>query len=175
MNRAFILLGSNIDREVNLPAAVRLLGQQCRLVAISAVYETTPVGLVEQANFFNAAVLLETDLTAAQLKSDVLDPIEQQLHRQRTTDKNAPRTIDMDIILFNNEVLDYIAPDGRSRHIPDPDLLKFVHIAVPLAELAPDLIHPETAEPLATIAQRLYIANPRALWPRPDVQLSAIA
>lgn len=142
MNRVFVLLGSNINKEVNLPTAVSLLRQQCQVVAVSAIYETVPVGLKEQPNFWNTAVLLTTPLTASQLKTQVLTPIEQQLDRQRTADKNAPRTIDLDIVLFNEQVL-------------DNDLLKFPHVAVPMAELAPDMLHPETAESLSTIAARL--------------------
>lgn len=142
MNRVFVLLGSNINKEVNLPTAVSLLRQQCQVVAVSAIYETVPVGLKEQPNFWNTAVLLTTPLTASQLKTQVLTPIEQQLGRQRTADKNAPRTIDLDIVLFNNQVL-------------DKDLLKFPHVAIPIAELAPDRLHPETAESFSTISSRL--------------------
>lgn len=149
MNRVFVLLGSNIEKEKNLPTAVSLLRQQCRVVAVSAVYESEPVGLREQPNFWNTAVWLETPLSPPELREQVLYPIEQQLHRQRTADKNAPRTIDLDIILFNDQVIqDALHP------IPDPDLLRFAHVAVPVAELAPTMPHPQTGEPLATIAHR---------------------
>ena len=82
------------------------------------------------------------------MKSGVLQPIEQALGRLRTADRNAARTIDLDIALFNHEVLDL-----ASRHIPDPDILKHPHVAVPLADLAPYHIHPETGQPLAEIAR----------------------
>jgi 2-amino-4-hydroxy-6-hydroxymethyldihydropteridine diphosphokinase len=151
MNRAFVLLGSNIEREKNLPAAVRLLRQQCRVRMVSSVYETVPVGLEEQPCFWNAAVLLETKLTAAQLKSKVLAEIERELCRVRTEDPNAPRTIDVDITLFNHDSFNL----DETHHIPDPDLLKFPHVAVPIAELAPRLKHPETDEQMQEIASRL--------------------
>jgi 2-amino-4-hydroxy-6-hydroxymethyldihydropteridine diphosphokinase len=140
------------------------------VVAVSPVYETVPVGLREQANFLNAAVLVETDLDAARFKGEVLAGIEVALGRVRSADKNAPRTIDADIALFNDEVFEL----GR-RHIPDPDLLKFPHVAVPLADIAPELPHPETGERLAVIAARLVAASEegeRVMWERPDVVLT---
>jgi len=175
MNCVFVVLGSNIDKEENLPRAVRILSKMCRVAAVSLVYETVPVGLLDQPNFFNAAVLVETEMGPIQFKEEVLSKIERRLQRQRTADKNAPRTIDADIVLFNDQVFDYTRSGGRRRHIPDPDLLKFAHVAIPVAHLAPDMPHPETGEPLATIAGRLMAAatqdNGPPLWPRPDILL----
>lgn len=175
MNYVIILLGSNIEKETNLPKAVQILGKRCRVTAVSTVYETIPVGLLDQPNFFNAAVLVETEWNAIQLKETLLGHIEHRLKRVRQTDKNAPRTIDADLVLFNDEIFDYDCPPGPCRHVPDPDLLKFAHVAVPVAELVPDMLHPETAEPMTQIAQRLLDearqGNPTPLWPRPDVRL----
>ena len=167
-NQIIISLGSNIDKEINLPLAVQLLAQKCRLVAVSPVYETVPVGLVNQANFFNAAVLVETELDAAQFKREVLMPIEEKLGRVRSADKNAPRTIDLDISLFNGSVTDL----DKNHHIPDPDILKFPHVAVPIADIVPDMVHPETGETLSAIARRLMEGmEGDVLWERPDVEL----
>jgi 2-amino-4-hydroxy-6-hydroxymethyldihydropteridine diphosphokinase len=167
-NRVYVSLGSNIGAEGNLRAAVRLLGERCRVVAVSRVYETVPVGLTEQANFLNAAVLVETELSAAQFKGEVLAGIEEALGRVRTADKNAPRTIDADIALFNDGVFEL----GK-RRIPDPDIVRFPHVAVPLADIAPDLLHPETGERLADIAARLVAeAGEGVMWERPDVKLT---
>ena len=173
-NQVFISLGSNIEREVNLPASVRLLAQRCHLLAASTVYETLPVGMEEQANFFNAAVLVETPLGPSEFKREVLLPIERELGRVRTENKNMPRTIDLDLALFNDEILEY---DGH--HIPDPDLLRFAHVTVPIADIAPGLSHPETGERLQDIALRLLEAatsandGERPLWRRPDIVLTA--
>jgi len=151
-NRVFVTLGSNIDPVANLQAAVARLSAHdaVTVVAVSPVYETAPVGTVHQANFLNAAVLIETSASASALKSGVLQPVEQALGRVRTEDKNAARTIDPDIALLNHEVLDL-----ASRHIPDPDILKYPHVAVPLADVAPYHIHPETGQALAEIAREL--------------------
>lgn len=161
-NRAFIAMGSNINAEKNLQAAVRLLAERCVLLAVSAVYETMPVGTTDQPNFLNAAALIETPLAVADLKREVLLPIEQQLGRVRVADKNAPRTIDLDIALFNSEVLDV-----EARHVPDPDILRHAHVAVPLADLAPQYRHPETGQTLREIAERTFMGG---MMRRDDVQ-----
>jgi 2-amino-4-hydroxy-6-hydroxymethyldihydropteridine diphosphokinase len=163
MERVFIALGSNINSEYNLREAVRRLSLRCRLLAISPVYETAPVGKTDQPHFLNAAALIETGLTAAELKTQVLQVIEQELGRVRTGDKNAPRTIDLDIALFGDQVLD-VGP----RHIPDPDISTYPHIAVPLADLSPQQRHPETGQTLQEIAQGLPASG---LLRRPDVVL----
>ncbi len=172
-NRVYVSLGSNINKERNLPAAVQLLGELCRVLASSAAYETAPVGLEKQPLFFNAAVLVETEKDAASFSKDILARVEQELERVRTIDKNAPRTIDLDITLFNQEVFDL----DSQHHIPDPDLLRRPHVAVPIAELSPDLAHPETGEPLAQIAARLVQESAQSgavpLVKRTDVVLNA--
>lgn len=162
MNIAYLALGSNINKEHNLPAAVRLLAAHGRVLRASVVYETAPVGNPDDPAFFNAAVMLETPLSAKALKETVLIMVENQLGRQRTADPNAARTIDLDIALFNHEVLDI-----GQRHIPDPDILRFAHVTAPLADLAPAYHHPETGETLAAIAARL----PSLLIRRPDIVL----
>lgn len=159
MNQAFVLLGSNIDRERNLATAVALLRTSSygQVIKTSKVYETVPVGWQAQANFLNAAVLMETPLTAVAFKAKVLDGLETALQRVRTTRKDGPRTMDADLILFNDEV----SLDGRCR-LPSPHLLAWAYVAVPIAELAPTYCHPETGEPLHVIARRLY--DPSLLW-----------
>lgn len=174
-NRAVISLGSNINKEENLPASIRLLAQKCRIVAISPVYETLPVGLPGQPNFLNAAVIVETDMQPAALKRSVLSWIEKRLKRERSGNRNAPRTIDLDLALFNDDVCEYNGHD-----VPDPDVLRFAHVAVPIADMAPHMRHPLTDEPMAQIARRLMrVATAEndgspALWPRPDVDLQEV-
>jgi 2-amino-4-hydroxy-6-hydroxymethyldihydropteridine diphosphokinase len=165
MNRVFVSLGSNINSQYNMRKAVRRLAARCRLLAVSPVYETPPVGKTDQPNFMNAAVLIETELAAGELKANVLQAIEQELGRVRTGDKNAPRTIDLDITLFGDQVLDV-----GHRHIPDPDLLEYAHIALPLADLAPGQRHPETGQTMQEIAQKLPASglvrrDDIVLWP----------
>jgi 2-amino-4-hydroxy-6-hydroxymethyldihydropteridine diphosphokinase len=175
MHRVVLLLGSNIDKERNLPAAVRLLTEAVAVVSVSPVYETGPVGLESQPNFFNAATIIQTDESAVELKDGLIREIEFKLHRTRTADRNAPRTIDLDIVLYDDAVFDYTPADGRTRHIPEPELSRFVHCALPVADLLPTMSHPETGEPLRRIADRLLRESDaergKTIWPRPDIDL----
>lgn len=175
IHRVVITLGSNIDKERNLPAAVRLLAEAADVIAVSKVYETAAVGTRdEQSSYFNAAVLLETGLSPTELKDGLLSDIERRLDRRRSADKFAARTIDLDVTLFDREVFDYVPADGRPRHVPDPDLIRYAHIALPVADLLPDASHPETGDPLETIADRLRLTSnsiDNPVKPRPDIDL----
>jgi 2-amino-4-hydroxy-6-hydroxymethyldihydropteridine diphosphokinase len=159
LNLAYLSLGSNIEPERNLPAAVAQLTQFGRIRAVSTVWQTAPIGFTDQPDFLNAVVLLETALSAWALREQVIVQIEQNLNRVRTANKNAPRTIDIDIMLFNHDLLSL----GR-RRIPDPEVLERPFVAIPLAEIAPDYVHPETGQTLRQIAQRF---DPVAVGMRP--------
>jgi 2-amino-4-hydroxy-6-hydroxymethyldihydropteridine diphosphokinase len=146
-NKAYLSLGSNIEPEMNLNAAVAMLAELTNLKAVSSVWETLPLGMAGQPNFLNAAALIETELTAERLKAQLLSPIEQKLGRVRQANKNAPRPMDIDLMLFNRQVLQL-----GDRHIPDPEVLERPFVAIPLAEIAPDYVHPETGQTLKEIA-----------------------
>jgi 2-amino-4-hydroxy-6-hydroxymethyldihydropteridine diphosphokinase len=160
----FVTLGSNIMPEHNLPAAVEMLAHEPGLDvrAVSRVYRSPAVGAdgsinPDQEDFLNAAVLVETDLSIPTLKKDILRRIEAQLDRVRTPDKFAPRTIDLDIVLYGDEVLGLIIEDfegGKEMLFPDPDITRFAHVALPLADIDPGFVHPVTGETLAMIAGR---------------------
>jgi 2-amino-4-hydroxy-6-hydroxymethyldihydropteridine diphosphokinase len=110
-----------------------------------------PVGSPGAPTFLNAAVSFTTELAPAILKFDHLRPIEAGLGRARGPDPNAPRTIDLDIALMGDLVV-HAPLDGIE--IPDPDILTCAHVALPLADLGPDIIHPIALETLAGIAAR---------------------
>lgn len=146
----YLTLGSNIAPEHHLRQAVRLLRSYDDVLAISPVYRTAPQGYAQQADFLNMAVKLTTTRSLVAFKTQVIGEIEQQLGRVRDpNNKNAPRTIDLDIALWDDAVLDY---GDKPWHIPDPDITQFAHVAVPLADLAPDYVHPENGQTLAQIA-----------------------
>ena len=164
-NRAYLSLGSNIEPERNLPAAVDWLGRWGCIQAVSTVWESAPLGFADQPNFLNAAVLLETGLSAQALRQEAIASVETALGRVRSANKNAPRTIDIDIMLFNHDILQV-----GQRHIPSPEVLERPFVAVPLAEIAPDYVHPEIGQPLRQIAGRFDLAA-TGMHQRDDVTL----
>jgi len=164
-HRAYLSLGSNIDPESNLPAAVRELSIFGEILAVSRVWESAPVGFTEQPNFLNAAVLLETTLSADQVWTKVIPSVERRLDRVRDpANKNAPRTIDVDLSLFDQEVLNV-----GTRFLPDPEILNRAFVALPLAELDPQYVHPTAGRLLGEIAKELASTQPLRL--RTDVYL----
>jgi 2-amino-4-hydroxy-6-hydroxymethyldihydropteridine diphosphokinase len=165
-NLAYLSLGSNIEPERNLPAAVTQLARFGRIRAVSTVWQTAPIGFADQPDFLNAAALLETPLSAQALREQVIVQIEQNLNRVRTANKNAPRTIDIDIMLFNHDVLSL----GR-RRIPDPEVLERPFVVIPLAEIAPDYVHPQTGQTLEQIAGQ-FDPHASGMYPRHDLALT---
>jgi 2-amino-4-hydroxy-6-hydroxymethyldihydropteridine diphosphokinase len=165
MTPVFVSLGSNVDAAANLNRAVQALALRCHLVAVSSVYESTAVGGMAQANYLNAAVLIQTDLSAADLKLLVLRPVESLMGRTRFADKSTPCIIDLDLSLYDDQILQI-----GQRHIPDPDILCYAYVAIPLADLAPLFPHPETGKTLGAIAQSLASSDlvqrlDLSLWP----------
>jgi GTP cyclohydrolase I len=149
---AVIAVGSNVERERHLPEAIRMMRRHKHIEVrdVSRFYESQSVGGPEGAPpFFNAAVLVATDLTAAQLRTELRE-IEADLGRVRSEDKSAPRTIDLDIAYYGDQVDDF--GDWR---IPDPDAAKAPHLAVPIADVAPDWLNPEVGRTAADIAAEL--------------------
>jgi 2-amino-4-hydroxy-6-hydroxymethyldihydropteridine diphosphokinase len=140
MNDAYLLLGSNIDPEKNILLALEYLNLNFKLLEVSNTWQTKPVGS-DAGDFLNTAVRLETDLDAHTLKECCLCHIEEILGRVRQADKNAPRTIDLDIVIFNNEIL-------------DATLFQYAHLVLPFAELLPDLVDPQSKLALNDLAEK---------------------
>lgn len=168
-----ITLGSNVEPEANLPRAFRLLAERVRVVGVSKVYESAAIGAdgdvdPDRPAFLNAAAQIETDLEPVQLKYEVLRAIEAELGRERSDDKFAPRVIDLDIALYGDLLLQLDNEETRLT-LPDPDTLERAHVALPLADLAPDLVHPTAGRTLAEIAADF--AGLRTIRPRPDLRL----
>ena len=137
MVRAFISIGSNIDPENNMKSAIRRFGSKARVTAISTVYRTEPIGPLGQPWFYNCVVEIQTDLDPRELKFELLRGIEGELGRVRSSDKFAARTIDLDLILYDELVI-----TTTDLVIPDADIPRRPFLAIPLHELAPGLILP---------------------------------
>jgi 2-amino-4-hydroxy-6-hydroxymethyldihydropteridine diphosphokinase len=134
---AYLSLGSNLgDREANLREAIAHLGELGTVSKISALYETEPVEVSgQQPWFLNCAAAVETELTPLEFLKSLL-AIEHSMGRERTEPKG-PRTIDMDIIFFGDEVL-----DTKELSVPHPAMQHRRFVLEPLAEIAPEARHP---------------------------------
>ncbi len=132
---AYLGLGSNEgDRVANIREAIRRLenGGSCRVIDCSSVYETKPVGIIEQPDFLNAVVRVTTSLTPLALL-DYCQAIEHSMGRVRTM-RWGPRVIDIDILLYGRESL-----CTERLVIPHPEMLKRAFVLVPLSEIAPSI------------------------------------
>jgi len=149
MARAFVGVGSNLDPAHNVPRALAALAGKVRVRGISTFYRTPAEGRPEQPLFYNGVVEIATELAPAALKQ-VLRGIEQELGRQRTADKYAPRTIDLDLLLYDD-----LAGSQPGLTLPDPEIAARPFLAWPLAELDPGLVLPGTGTLVAQLARRL--------------------
>ncbi|NIA13059.1 MAG: 2-amino-4-hydroxy-6-hydroxymethyldihydropteridine diphosphokinase [Nitrospiraceae bacterium] len=140
----FVGVGSNIAPEESVARALSLLTAMTPIVAVSTFYWTAPLGRPEQPPFLNGVAQIVTDTSAWSLKDKVLRRVEAELGRARTSDAHASRTIDLDILLFGDVIID--EPGLR---IPDPEITRRVFVAAPLLELSPDLVLPGNDEALS--------------------------
>jgi 2-amino-4-hydroxy-6-hydroxymethyldihydropteridine diphosphokinase len=148
-NLAYLSLGSNIgDRAKNLREAISKLKGLGRVAAVSSFYETEPVEVTDQDWFVNCAVELETDLGSSELMSQILK-IESDLGRRRAV-KKGPRIIDIDILLFGNEV-----QSVPELVIPHPAMTQRRFVLEPLAEIAPEAMHPVMAKTVQELLNEL--------------------
>jgi 2-amino-4-hydroxy-6-hydroxymethyldihydropteridine diphosphokinase len=155
---AYIGLGANLgDRAATLREAARRLGELGTITAVSSFYETEPVGYREQPSFLNAVIALETDLPPAAL-FDALLAIERDLGRVRSF-RNAPRTLDLDILLQDDLVMD--TPELT---LPHPRMHERAFVLAPLAEIAPDVRHPVFGSSAAELLAALPDQSGVAVW-----------
>ncbi|MTH45155.1 2-amino-4-hydroxy-6-hydroxymethyldihydropteridine diphosphokinase [Intestinirhabdus alba] len=159
MTIAWIAIGSNLASPLaQVNAAVKALGEipHSRIVAVSSFYRTPPLGPQDQPDYLNAAVALETAL-APEALLDHTQRIELQQGRERKAERWGPRTLDLDIMLFGDEVI-----AGERLTIPHYDMKNRGFMLWPLFEIAPDLTFPDGV-PLRQLLARLGAEKP-ALW-----------
>lgn len=138
MTRVFIAIGSNLkNREDNLKEAWQQLERTVciKMEKASPVYETDPVGGPMQGKYLNAVWEIKTSFTPVELLNELLR-LENRMGRRRTV-PNAPRTIDLDILFYGNQTI-----QRKGLQIPHPRLHERWFVLKPLADLAPDFIHP---------------------------------
>lgn len=142
LHRAYLNLGSNIEPQLNMPKAIEMLKNYGEIKTVSNVWESRSVGY-DGPNFLNACVLFLTEFQPASLKRDVIHLIEAKLGRVRGADKNMPRSMDIDVVLFDEK------PIMKLEYWDSP------FVIVPLAELLPDFIHPIHKEKLSRYSEQL--------------------
>lgn len=156
---AYLLLGSNLgDRKQLLSDALALIEERAgKIFAKSALYETEAWGKTDQPNFINLAVGIKTELSALNLLR-VLLLIEAELGRVRQ-EKWGERLIDIDLIFYGEEILD----EGDELQVPHPQMQYRKFVLEPLAEIAPNFLHPiirkTVIEILTTLADTLTVAR----------------
>lgn len=132
----YLGLGSNLgDREANLRRAIDLLSQHLTVIKIAPIYETEPVGYQDQPSFLNTACLVSTELLPDQLLV-LVKGIEKEVGRTPAF-LNGPREIDIDILLYGDLTLEV-----KGLSIPHPRMAERAFVLVPLADIAPDVVHP---------------------------------
>ncbi len=131
----YLGLGSNLeDRKRNLEKALDLLSQRLRIGAVSSVYDSAPIGNIDQPRFLNMACQAFTGLSPEVLLS-LVKGIEAKLGRKSGTGE--PRPIDIDILFYGDRVI-----NTPHLTVPHPRMAERAFVLVPLAEIAPDVVHP---------------------------------
>jgi 2-amino-4-hydroxy-6-hydroxymethyldihydropteridine diphosphokinase len=156
----FLGLGSNIgDRVKALKEAERLISEIDGVLVVSSasLYETEPVGIVDQPSFINSALKIKTTLRPTELLGG-LKEIERKLGRVDTI-RWGPRIIDIDILLFDNIVV-----NKKGLTIPHPEMAKRAFVLVPLSEIAPDIIHPVLKKSIRELVDELGDVTDVMVW-----------
>ncbi|HEX7362306.1 MAG TPA: 2-amino-4-hydroxy-6-hydroxymethyldihydropteridine diphosphokinase [Bryobacteraceae bacterium] len=169
MTDIYLSLGSNLgSREEHLQRALDALASKgIRILARSSIYETEPRDVPDQPWFLNLVVACETDYAPLQLL-DILQSIESEAGRVRGTEvvPKGPRTLDIDLLLFGDVVI-----DTPRLTVPHPRMLERRFVLEPLAEIAPDLRHPITKKPLSEylggVAEQRVTLIPQSNWRLP--------
>jgi len=112
MNDCIIGIGSNVEADKNIPKMLSLLAEKVEIIQVSELVQTKPIGIIEQPDYINGAVLIRTEMNLEVL-TKYLKKLEDRMGRDRSQKKFGPRSIDLDILIWNNVVID---PDYYTRN-----------------------------------------------------------
>jgi 2-amino-4-hydroxy-6-hydroxymethyldihydropteridine diphosphokinase len=155
----FLAIGANLgDRAANLQQALAALAPHVTVLACSPIYETDPWGYTEQPAFLNQVVQAQTSLSPRELLHHIKD-IETRLGRAPSI-RYGPRLIDIDILFYGDTVL-----DSPPLTIPHPRLHERAFVLIPLADLAPQWVHPVFGQRIATLLENLNRTGVRLYTP----------
>ncbi len=146
-NTAYIAFGSNKGNKLDyLTKAIKEINKRndCSIISVSSVYETKPLGNVNQANFYNCTAEIKTSISIVEF-FHLLKDIEKQLGRTKT-ERWGPREIDLDLLFFNNEIY-----SDDELKVPHEGIAYRDFVLVPLSEIAPNFIHPELNQKICDI------------------------
>lgn len=143
----FVGIGSNLEPDTHIPAALEALNRLCPILAVSTFYRSAALRRPGLPDFVNGVCAIETQAPPRAVKFDVLRRVEDEAGRVRGGDPWGSRTIDLDLLVYDGEVAN---DDGFT--LPDPDIRDRPFVAGPLLELAPRLVLPDTGEALASLA-----------------------
>jgi len=151
-HQVYVGIGSNINRTFHINLAITELEKHFGNLIISPVYESPAVGFSGN-NFYNLVALFESDLSLNEVENTV-KTIEDKSGRDRTQPRFSARTLDIDLLLFDNQILHH-----KGINIPRDEIIKYAFVLKPLYDIAPKLIHPETGKDITTHWQQLQQQN----------------
>ncbi len=141
MNRVYLLIGSNIEPEQNIRSALQMLQEIQPIKRCSRIWKTAAYGN-SGPDFLNIVIKIETLISLFEYKEKIITRIETALKRKRFPDKNAPRTIDIDILIFGDQII-------------EPEIGTKFFITIPLADLLPEWIDPTSGKSLKAIQKEI--------------------
>ncbi len=154
MSDVYVSLGSNVDRQNNIIKAVRAMRLVFGDLRVSPIYSSTAVGF-DGDDFLNLVVGFETDRPVQQIVASIRQ-IEDELGRDRSKPRYSPRPIDLDILIYDNLIL-----DESGIQIPRREILRSSFVLKPLQDLIPDYLHPESGTSFGELWQSMSPGDPQ--------------